>query len=282
MNKVIGLINAWSCDTFIEPAMLQAVEYCDEVIVSVGYHSEEVKQFEDNTLSIVNEFVDHDKVKYVPTYFGGTHYESKTPTLNAMLQASDNFEVGNWIWLLDCDEFYFREDWEDIKKNIFDSEYDCVETKEKFFYVNMQHYLLNDRRRLFKITDKSDHYVPLQRWNRPKENVFKHDSYMYHYSLLLNPYCKKAFWSTEYPTEQNYKVHWMDEVYLKFDLNDQETWVEKNNQMFGHKTPFQISDFITNDGLLFNHEGEHPHCIEDTILPEIKYFRTIYKEERTV
>ena len=190
MNKVIGLINAWSCETFIEPAMLQAVEYCDEVIVSVGYHSEEVKQFEDNTLSIVNEFVDHDKVKYVPTYFGGTHYESKTPTLTAMLQASDNFEVGNWIWLLDCDEFYFREDWEDIKKNIFDSEYDCVETKEKFFYVNMQHYLLNDRRRLFKITDKSDHYVPLQRWNRPKENVFKHDSYMYHYSLLLNPYCK--------------------------------------------------------------------------------------------
>ena len=62
MNKVIGLINAWSCDTFIEPAMLQAVEYCDEVIVSVGYHSEEVKQFEDNTLSIVNEFVDHDNV----------------------------------------------------------------------------------------------------------------------------------------------------------------------------------------------------------------------------
>ena len=36
MNKVIGLINAWSCDTFIEPAMLQAVEYCDEVIVSVA------------------------------------------------------------------------------------------------------------------------------------------------------------------------------------------------------------------------------------------------------
>ena len=59
--------------------MLQAVEYCDEVIVSVGYHSEEVKKFEDNTLSIVNDFVDNDKVKYVPTHFGGTHYESKTP-----------------------------------------------------------------------------------------------------------------------------------------------------------------------------------------------------------
>jgi len=52
MNKVIGLINAWSCETFIEPAMLQAIEYCDEVIVSVGFHSEEVKKFEDNTYDI--------------------------------------------------------------------------------------------------------------------------------------------------------------------------------------------------------------------------------------
>ena len=89
-----------------------------------------------------------------------------------MLQASDNFEVGNWVWLLDCDEFYFKEDWEDIKKNIFDSDYDCVETKEKFFYVNMQNYLLNDRRRLFKITDKSDHYVCSTKMEQTKRKCF--------------------------------------------------------------------------------------------------------------
>ena len=276
-NKFIGLLNAWNAGPFIKPILNMAVEYCDEVLVAVGPHSEAMKKYDDGTEKVAKKF--KDKVTFVPVQFGGTHLTSKTPTMNMMLEKSEMFEVGNWVWLLDTDEFYFKDDVSLMKKSLSGSDYNTVSiANERFFFINMKHYLTNTNKiRLWKITDKSNHFLPLQRWTGETDKVYTFDTTMHHYSLLLNPYSKREFWRTEYNDKtQDIKVKWMDEIYMKFELNNQEKWIERNEMLFGKRTPFMQSDYNTNDGGLFKYEGEHPEHIQDTRLLKIKDFRNIY------
>ena len=110
------------------------------------------------------------------------------------------FDVGNWMWLLDTDEFHFRDDVRRMKLALNNSDYNAVSiSDEKCFYVNMKNYLTNpDRRKIWKITDKSNKFLPLQKWTGPTDNVYYHEACVHHYTLLLDPYSKRDFWRNEY------------------------------------------------------------------------------------
>jgi hypothetical protein len=283
MNKFIGLVNAWNSLHFIEPVMKMAIEYCDEVMVAVGPHSYSMEKYEDGTTEIAERYRDNDKVTFVPVQFGGSHVKSKTPTLNLMLEKSKLFDVGNWVWLLDTDEFHFRDDVKRMKDGVAKTDCNaiCI-TDEKCFFINMKYYLTNpDRRKIWKITDKSNKFLPLQKWTGPVDNVYYHEACVHHYTLLLDPHSKKEFWSTEYEgSGQDVKVRWIDEIYLPFELDNQEKWIEKNEKMFGRKTPFMQSDYGTDiNGRLFEYDGKYPEHIQETELHKIEDFRKLYNDE---
>ena len=199
-----------------------------------------------------------------------------------MLDNSKLFDVGNWVWLLDTDEFYFRDDVKRIKEGLLDTEYNAVSiSDEKCFFINMKYYLDNpDRRRIWKITDKSNHFEPLHRWTGLLDNVYYHKGCVHHYTFMCNPYAKKDHWATEFlgnSEGQNIKVRWIDEIYLPFELNKQEKWIAKNEELFGKKTPLMRSDFGTDvNGKLFEYDGPYPEHIQETDLHNINDFRRLY------
>ena len=284
MNKIIGLMTVWSAEPFIEPALKQAIEYCDEVIIAVGPHSNELVPYEDNTMEIVSKYLS-DTVKLVPVQFGGNHIASKNGTLNKMLEASDNMDVDNWIWLLDVDEFYFKDDVNKMKELMFDGKTNAIiMPDEKFFYVDMKHYLYSPHQndppdRLWKITNKDNYFKPLQKWTGNQNSPSTANICRYHYSLLLNPYAKRAFWKTEYGDKnQQVKTNWLEKIYLNFQFESEDKWIHMNEEMFGKRTPFMKSDYHTNDGGLFVYDGKHPEQIEDAELPSISDFRKLYLE----
>ncbi len=83
-------------------------------------------------------------------------------------------------------------------------------------------------------------------------------------------------WATERSYEQPHLLRWLKEIYIPYDLNDEETWITKNKKLFGLRSPYvgPLSKPNSN-GKLFVYNGEHPPIIEASSLPEIQDFRKI-------
>jgi len=212
MSKFIGLICAWGVENWIELAITQALSFCDEVIVSVGAHCEGVKKYEDKTLEICKSF--GDKIKLVGVEYTGQHNTTKAYTMNAMLKSSEIFDVGNWVFLLDVDEFYHKTDIENLKTKIED--YNSVMVCSKIFIRGMKQYVKGEHYRMWKITNKDCDFRPTNRWTGETNPQYKSEHIMFHYTFLLDPNMKMDFWKEEYAGKaQNEKVDWMKNVYLK-------------------------------------------------------------------
>lgn len=285
--KIIGLITGWGCEDFIIPSIEQAIEYCDEVLVCIAPHTEEMKEFEDKTSSMIAGYKFNRKVKIIYHSEVSTHAQAKATILNKMLSSADNFVVGNWLWILDIDEFYFKEDVENIKVLLpVSGKVDQFGVEEKYFMFNMQHYLTGTHNRLFRINNLNNMFFPTQRWSGTKVSaiLYAPEVEMYHYGMLTNPHAKIAFWRTEYPDKiQTRKTLWLDKIYRNYDLNDEDYWVNKNYELTGTYSPWFAGSFKPNDyGKLFKYEGIHPKFIEETKLPKIKDFRKYFNFKRNV
>ena len=249
-------MTAWGCEHWIEVALKQAISMCDEVLVSVGAHSISLEKFEDGTLDLCKNY----PVSLVDVVFKNNHSTTKAATMNSMLQYSELYEEGNWIWLLDADEFYFDDEILRIKKIIESGKYNAIETNEKFFFVNMTRYLKSNRMRLWRIENTAHKFTPTNNW--PGRNPYHIDGHgMFHYSMLQNPYMKRDFWSTEYNSPQKNKIKWLDS-YLEDNYNFD---------------MFIKGGMKTDNGDLFVYTNNHPKLIEESPLIKIRDFRKFYK-----
>lgn len=276
--KIIGLVVAWGAELWIKPAVEQALEYCDEVILSVSCFTENLKKFKDNTYNIAKTYKDIEIIQYTGT---STHVQIKYVVLNEMLKKTKNYDANNWIWILDVDEFYPERSFREIKEIIEEEEFDQIKMESKFFLIDMRHYLKSHHMRLFRIKkDKMNKFTPTQHWQGGRK-VFTIpiENGMFHYSLLTNPYMRKAQWKTEYPnTIQLRKTKWLDKIYLNYDLKNEEYWINENLKMFGVKSPYFFNGCLPDkDGKFFNYEGKHPKFIEEVGLTKIKDFRKYYE-----
>jgi hypothetical protein len=261
MTKFIGLICAWAVEDWIELSINQALSFCDEVIVSIGAHCEGLKKYEDKTLEICKSF--GDKIKLVDIDYAGRHSTTKARTMNRMLQVSQLNKIGNYVFLLDADEFYHKSDVDKLKEILVMEYYNSAVIKSKIFFINMKNYVEGDHFRVWKITNNECGFQPTNRWTGLMNPQFLSEQIMFHYTFLLNPYAKMDFWKEEYGTSQNNKVEWMENSYLKFNLNK-----PSNNPTGPH-------DFgYTNQLLKFN--GKHPAIIENSKFINVKDFRTLY------
>ncbi|MBN2373082.1 hypothetical protein JXL19_04780 [bacterium] len=279
--KIIGLLAAWGAEDWIRPALRQSVKYCDDVFVCVAAHSEELKAFEDNTLSIVETFPGIKTISCKKAK--NTHASSKAKILNRMLEESRHFKPGNWIWILDVDEFYPEPSYKKILSLISGEDYDNIYVGNRFFLIDMQHYIKASHQRLFKI--KPIHRLPFFRFRPTQQWPFLKKPYklpleegMFHYSLLTNPHMRRVQWENEYKkTRQTQKTKWLDLIYRNYDLGNEDYWIQKNYELTGIKSPWFNNDFLPDhNGRLFSYTGKHPSFIEEAGLPEIGDFRKRY------
>lgn len=292
--KIIGLVTAWGTEDWIIPCLKQAIDFCDEVLVCIAPHSPEMVKFADATFIIADEFIKNNSgIKNIalPIKWWDSelkyHTESKAKILNYMLSESSNFAVGNWIWVFDVDEFFNPVTNKMIHNIIDDRSMNHIGQmifEEKYFYIDMKHYMKGEHNRLFKITENNItglKFVPTQRWRTPTEcYVVKIPEKlgMFHYSMLQNPWAKEEFWKTEYKDKtQDNKVNWLNKIYRNYDLKDEERWLEENKKLFGIKSPWFSGDFVSNiDGKLFVYDKPHPDVIEEAYLTTEGDFRVKY------
>ncbi len=137
--KIIGLLSAWACEDWIDLAITQALDLVDELIISIGYYHKFFKAIEDKTINKVKKHLNNEKIKIVETYCdkNNSKVENRRRTLNLMLEASDNIEVGNIIWLFDADEFYSKEAIEEIMNFIKKENFDVIIVKDYMFCINL-------------------------------------------------------------------------------------------------------------------------------------------------
>ena len=277
--KIIGLLNAWYSERWIAAAIEQAIQYCDEVIVAVGAHSKSLAELKDRTYEIAAKY--KDRVTLLSSSMKQFHDKSKADTLNRMLAVSKFRKAGNWIWILDVDEFYFDCTYQDILQVIASGGYNHIRLEEKFFFINMTRYLLCSHGRLFRIVQPNSHFQPTQRWTGPmdKQYVIKRDDQergMFHYSLLVDIEYRRRMWSTERSYGQPHLLKWLKEIYIPYDLDNEEHWITKNQRLFGLKSPYVGPLSKPNaDGKLFVYNGKHPPLIETASLPQIPDFRKL-------
>lgn len=284
--KIIGLLLAWGAEKWIRPALDQAEQYCDEVIVAVLPHSESMLQFEDKTKDVVKEYSSQ-KTKLVDIKRGfENHSEAKAYIMNEMLKHTSLFEVGNWIWILDVDEFYTKKAYNWIQEKIRDKNCGRLSFYSKFFYINMKYYLHSEHKRMYRINTRNIlpryKFVPTQHWPGPKPKNFCHmpEEYgMFHYSLLTNPKMRRKQWKIEYPGEHDpIRIQWLDNIYMNYDLSEQEYWNEKCREISGLYSPWFKHDMKPDDnGFLMRYEGEHPELVQKYELDKIADFRKEYE-----
>jgi len=277
MNKIIGIICAWASQDLIELAIKQGLQQCDELHVCISAHSDNLLKFEDNTYSIAKKY--ESEIKLLEYNCGDFHATTKANILNLCLLESEYFKKGNWIWIRDVDEF-FSNNAHMYVRNIIDLDVcDMINFEAKYFFINLQHYLISNHNRLFKIKDKSNRFRPTQQWmyaSKIWQVPLKVG--MFHYGTMSDPNMKLEFWKTEYPNnKQSRKIAWIDKIYRNYDLNNEEYWLEENRKLTGNYGPWICSEFKNDkNGKLFKYDGKHPEVIEKSNLIKIDDFRKYY------
>lgn len=290
MPKLIGLVPGLYVEEWIEPAIEQALHYCDDVVVSIGAMVPELQVLQDRTMERAQKY--GDRVKFVPPYVGHSFVNARGPTLNAMMEASIA-EVGDWLWLLDTDEFYFPQTVQKIREVMAtETNLQTMTLGAKFFFINMTRHLHAKHPRLFKITHKGVNFKnsASQNWQGRGEDLGipldpDDDQFgMFHYSLLTSPKYRRLFWDTVHSQKSgkvretmDTKIQWLDEIFMPFELDREDYWIDKNVKLLGlsKRTPLWNHAFPGQpDGTLFKYSGPHPSFIEDAGLHLIEDFRT--------
>lgn len=271
MNKIIGLIIAWGVQDWIRPALKQALEYCDEVIVVVSPFGPTLRQYEDDTYNICKEYKGIKLLDYEPQTTNTKH--ANCDIANHMLKNSSLFSPGNWIWVLDADEFYKDSTYREIRSTIENGGYDWITIESRVFYINMQHYMDEVGERVFKIIDMNNKFSPTLQWPRPprKPYVIRRSNGTFHYSLLTNTDRHCAKWRARGESD---RAEWRDVIYRYYELDNEDHWTNENLKRFGIKSPwYNIGYMPDKNGRLFRYEGSHPKFIEEVGLHRIKDFR---------
>ena len=275
--KIIGLITAWYAEKWIAAAVEQALEYCDEVIVAIGANTKPLAALEDTTYTIVSKY--KDKITLIGASMSQTLSLGRANTLNRMLSVSKFRKAGNWVWILDVDEFYFNCAYQKIRKAINSGLYNHIQVEEKNFFINTTRYLICSHRRLFRIKNSDNKFKPTQHWTGPltKKYTLKRDDKqqgMFHYSYVVNVEYRRLQWETEYQHKQSQKLKWLSEIFVPYDLDNEEFWISKNKKLFGIKSPIYLTEVKPNtDGKFFVYNDRHPPHVETAGITSIKDFR---------
>ena len=275
MHKILGLLTAWGAKRTVAEAAQQALAYCDEVMAVVSPYTPELECFEDETRDILKRYGRINLIDYRSKEKTVSH--AVADVLNHMLFKSPLYAVGNWVWILDADEFYADSAPKMIRAAVDSTQYNQITVESRFFMIDTKHYLNETGNRLYRIESGVTGFVPTNKWSIKTKRVYTlpRSSGMFHYGMLVSADMYRVKWRAEYKGKrQDNKVRWLDEIYAGYELKNEELWLEKNLRLSGIRSPWFNKGFTPDsDGKLFRYLGKHPKFIEVSGLTKVKDFR---------
>ncbi len=283
--KIIGFLTAWACEDWIELTIQQALSIVDELIISIGAFHKYFNTIKDKTSERAKKYLNNKKVKFVQTICNpkNTPDQNKAATLNEMLKASENVDVGNILWIFDADEFYSKKAIEEIKKFIRNNDFDLIYVIDRMFVINFHYYILFKHERIMKIKNPKCFFTAVQNIHPTPKKIFTllDKNPMFHYTLLMGEQIKGIQWALEGIPEA---VLWYKKIYNYYDPNNEEYWMKKNQELTGHygfwRNPNEVKPkkIQEKDGHgLFYYSENHPEIIESSKLIEKNDFRKYMK-----
>lgn len=261
--KVIGLLTAWASEDWIVPCVRNAMTYVDELRVCVAYHHPDMADMEDDTEKLVRGLTAG--YSNVRVYGGMCNNDyntmpdvAKCRILNAMLRGHT---VGDVAMICDVDEFYDEAGAKEIRE-FAESDHDMGVVQARYFAVDYKHCVINtDMPRLFRIVPGFS-FSPTQRPNPTPKSPHTLQNLMFHYSLFTNPELRRRYWRYSpigNPAKQKMKQDWFDQIYLKWDLNDEERMMTENERLTGNHGFWLQNDMVEKEGGgLLIYDGPHP------------------------
>lgn len=147
--KIIGSMFTWNNLEFFKCALEQALEFCDEVVLSEGCHSKKYPiRSTDGTCEYIETIKDHPRIRFV-------EFKERThPTYDLIMlqmrkehpKLSPLYKPGNWILCCDDDLFFFRKDWESLKEAMQSPPEDQIIFPSRQFFYNFRFNVFEGRR----------------------------------------------------------------------------------------------------------------------------------------
>lgn len=185
--KIIGVILTWNNIRWIKHSLPQALEFCDEVILIEGCHSQNYpKHSTDGTYEYVRNF-NHPRLR-IFDFAQNDRYDIVQRRLRQnMPKRSQYWKPGNWVLYWDDDAFLFEEDLKKLKKIMLTTSHDTIAFRERYFIFNFRFSLISN---VVRIWPDGPH------WNRITDGLFLKG--------VRNPYYKDG--------RRYDDIHWIDDV----------------------------------------------------------------------
>lgn len=199
--KIIGLMLTWNNLEFFRCAVMQALDFCDELILVEGCHSMQYSQrSNDGTIMFIQSLRGHPKLK-IKSFIRGDRYDYVQKYIRQEYpKLSQYYEPGNWVFHWDDDMFYFNKDLQKIRQAMETTECDSLNIDTRHFFYNFRFNIKqNATIWLYRIVESSYlkgvsvyYYKDDSRYSCFQ---LKSDITAFHYSYVKRPKRMKARWA---------------------------------------------------------------------------------------
>lgn len=141
-NKIVGLMVTWNNFEFFKYSIQQALDFCDELLLIEGCHSNRYpKRSTDGTVEFIEQIKGHPKLRIFDFNFKKKYVRYDITQLHvrmAALKKSNLLKSRNWYIVWDDDNFFFQKDLLKLRKIMRDTTYDTLVFKERRFIYNFR------------------------------------------------------------------------------------------------------------------------------------------------
>ena len=246
--KILAAMITWNNIDFFRYSLEQALDFCDEVIVVEGCHSQQFPQRStDGTVEYLKTFK-HPKLRvldvdYKKMGWEGERYDYIQYHIFNLINASfESWEPGNWIIQWDDDIFWFDKDLRRIREILEDTSYDRILFKERKFFYNFRFNAIADKGTAFNRITFNCYYMPLNHLFYQDGREYTANAQilpieMFHYTHVKKSERMNARWimSIEKGTKSSYSrfEKWMNISWSR----DEDIFKHKKNLAFIAGTP---------------------------------------------
>jgi len=145
------LLQVWEAEDFLDAHIKSAINHVDELIIIEGKHQPgKDRRSSDGTLEIIDRWRHHPKIKIKCVEDDNIDTQMKCKNLFFDMTHT---KPGDYLLLAGFDEFYSKEDWEEIEKIVSSDNDQSWKFNQRVFINDFTHYMKMCMPRLFKIRD---------------------------------------------------------------------------------------------------------------------------------
>ena len=137
--KIIGLMLTWNNLEFFRHSVHQALNFCDELIVVEGCHSQQYpKHSTDGTCEYIDSIRDLPKLKVIDFALKDKYDIVQRTIRSSFPKTSEFYEEGNWVFHWDDDCFFMEEELPKLRAAMETTTYDSISYGTRNFIYNFR------------------------------------------------------------------------------------------------------------------------------------------------